>query len=169
MSLLVRYGAVWLIQGTPVRLSRTSQRLASKVFHRKIGNDVVPYISLAKNRYACRTFIDIGANAGSVTVPAAPGFEKCISIEPAKQNRDRLRKAVSTAGTDNCEIFECALGEHEGTTKIFLSKYNELHSTTSQPGLVEGPSVNVCTLDRIIDLTGLSVRASKLIFQLGIS
>jgi hypothetical protein len=68
------------------------------------------------------TFIDIGANRGTVTVAVAHLFESLIAIEPLQENFSQLLSNVSAHKIKNCILLPLALGEKPGTKKYTIAR-----------------------------------------------
>jgi FkbM family methyltransferase len=68
------------------------------------------------------TVLDIGANIGAMTVHIAkklPGSQ-VFSFEPIPDNLNTLRSLVKHFKLTNVKVFDCALGNFEGTADIIL-------------------------------------------------
>lgn len=72
--------------------------------------------------------IDIGANIGTVCIPAIRRgfFQKCIAIEPDPYNFSLLKKNIKINGLNkNIKIINTALGSDDNKRAVFeLSEYN---------------------------------------------
>jgi FkbM family methyltransferase len=62
----------------------------------------------------CDTFVDVGANIGLYTLPAAAKKALVIAVEPSAKNRGRLEENLALNGLTTVKIEACALGESEG-------------------------------------------------------
>ena len=60
------------------------------------------------------TFVDVGANIGLYTLPAAAKKARVVAVEPSARNRGRLEENLALNGLTNVKIEACALGEIEG-------------------------------------------------------
>ena len=62
---------------------------------------------------AGETFVDVGANIGLYTLPAAK-LARVVAVEPSAKNRGRLEENLRLNGLTSVKIEACALGEQEG-------------------------------------------------------
>ena len=60
------------------------------------------------------TFVDVGANIGLYTLPAAAKKAHVVAVEPSAKNRGRLEENLALNGLTSVKIESCALGEIEG-------------------------------------------------------
>lgn len=60
------------------------------------------------------TFVDVGANIGLYTLPAAAKKACVVAVEPSAKNRGRLEENLALNGLTSVKIEACALGESEG-------------------------------------------------------
>jgi FkbM family methyltransferase len=60
------------------------------------------------------TFVDVGANIGLYTLPAAAKKARVVAVEPSAKNRGRLEENLALNGLTSVKIEACALGESEG-------------------------------------------------------
>lgn len=60
------------------------------------------------------TFVDVGANIGLYTLPAAAKKARVVAVEPSSRNRGRLEENLALNGLTSVKIEGCALGETEG-------------------------------------------------------
>lgn len=60
------------------------------------------------------TFVDVGANIGLYTLPAAAKKARVVAVEPSAKNRGRLEENLALNGLTGVKIEACALGEIEG-------------------------------------------------------
>lgn len=85
-------------------------------------------LKILENKIKKNTLIDIGANIGSICIPAIKRkiFEKCIAIEPEPYNYNLLSKNIFINDVnDKIETLNIALGQHENEQlKFELSKDN---------------------------------------------
>lgn len=87
------------------------------------------------------TFIDIGANVGTITRAVSHYFKSCIAIEPSAAHFSRLNKVIS--GLPNCLAINCALGDERGSTYVYLSGTDPGDNTVfPRRGLIRGESQN---------------------------
>jgi FkbM family methyltransferase len=98
-----------------------------------------------------RTFIDIGANVGTITLAVSNLFERCIAVEPLPQTFSRLRLNVICRNINNVQLFPLALGEKEGQAYIYYdSKCTD--SASLVPHSFENKTlIKVSTLDLILE------------------
>lgn len=60
------------------------------------------------------TFVDVGANIGLYTLPAATKKARVVAVEPSARNRGRLEENLALNSLTSVKIEACALGETEG-------------------------------------------------------
>ena len=103
-----------------------------------------------------KTFIDVGANIGSVTIPVARGFEgKVLSIEPSRANFSLLEENIALNALNNPQI-DCqrvAIGDQPGQLPLYHSSTNtgdHRLSAGPQESQRESEMVDVVTLDSLI-------------------
>ena len=60
------------------------------------------------------TFVDVGANIGLYTLPAAAKKARVVAVEPSAKNRGRLEENLALNSLTSVKIEACALGESEG-------------------------------------------------------
>jgi methyltransferase, FkbM family len=102
-----------------------------------------------------RTFIDVGANIGSVTVPFAKGFSgKVVSIEPAGSNYALLLENLHLNGLDdgNVVCLRVAIGDRPGKLELFRSQTNsgDHRLAAAADEQRDAELVDVVTLDSIV-------------------
>jgi FkbM family methyltransferase len=85
-------------------------------------------LEILKNKIKTKTLIDIGANIGSICIPAIKRgiFENCLAIEPEPYNFDLLTKNIFINGLSNkIQTFNNAVGQFDNLKiKFELSKEN---------------------------------------------
>ncbi|MFM7607224.1 MAG: FkbM family methyltransferase [Prosthecobacter sp.] len=59
-------------------------------------------------------FVDVGANIGLYTLPAAAKKVRVVAVEPSARNLDRLRENLSLNGFTNVKMEASALGSTDG-------------------------------------------------------
>lgn len=95
--------------------------------------------------------VDCGANVGAFTIAAALQGAEVIAVEPVPDNQKQLRKNIEMAGvTDRVSIWECAVGEKDGTIKLGFFDVDKSQSAFRQndgDGEIEVP---VRTLETIL-------------------
>lgn len=102
--------------------------------------------------------VDAGANIGYFTVLFARivgSSGKVFSFEPEPYSAMLLRTNVEINNFDNVEVFQAALGDTEGTGKLYLNPYNAGDHRTwnvlhEQSNRVNDISINVTTLDKAL-------------------
>lgn len=68
--------------------------------------------------------VDVGANIGIVTDYMRPHAKVIYAIEPATEHFEALKKNKEYNHWDNVQIFNMAIGDHEGKEKLYINKYN---------------------------------------------
>jgi FkbM family methyltransferase len=117
------------------------------------------------------TCLDIGAQKGyvSLTLANAVGSNgRVLAFEPDKRAAAKLAANINRANQSVIEVFDCALGEREGSCTFVLSKVlgwssrfpNELAKTAIE----ETVEVKVHSLDEMIARKEVVVDASRLSF-----
>ncbi len=91
------------------------------------------------------SFVDVGANIGLYTLPAAAKKARVVSVEPSARNRGRLEENLALNGLSSVKIEACALGETEGEM-AFCDADALAHVELNGTGL----KVPVRTLDSIL-------------------
>ena len=85
-------------------------------------------LEILKNKIKTKTLIDIGANIGSICIPAIKRgiFENCLAIEPEPYNFDLLTKNIFINGLSNkIQTFNIAVGQFDNEKiKFELSENN---------------------------------------------
>jgi FkbM family methyltransferase len=88
--------------------------------------------------------VDIGANLGYYALQEADlvgRTGRVIAIEPVPSNAYLLRKNVQANGYQNVQIYEGAVGTHNGTAKLYVSPESNWASLI--PGSMHNGSVDV--------------------------
>jgi FkbM family methyltransferase len=91
------------------------------------------------------TFVDVGANIGLYTLPAAAKKARVVAVEPSARNRSRLEENLALNGLTSVKIEPCALGEIEGEM-AFCDDDALAHVELAG----DGPKVPVRRLDAIL-------------------
>ena len=91
------------------------------------------------------TFVDVGANIGLYTLPAAAKKARVVAVEPSAKNRGRLEENLALNGLTSVKIEACALGEIEGEM-AFCDDDALAHVEIAG----DGPKVPVKRLDAIL-------------------
>ena len=85
-------------------------------------------LEILKNKIKTETLVDIGANIGSICIPAVKRgiFKNCFAIEPEPYNFDLLTKNISINSLSNkIQTFNVALGQFDNEKiKFELSENN---------------------------------------------
>jgi FkbM family methyltransferase len=85
-------------------------------------------LEILKNKIKTETLVDIGANIGSICIPAVKRgiFKNCLAIEPEPYNFDLLTKNIFINNLSNkIQTFNFALGQFDNEKiKFELSKNN---------------------------------------------
>ena len=85
-------------------------------------------LAILENKIKTETLIDIGANIGSICIPAVKRgiFKNCLAIEPEPYNFDLLTKNIFINNLSNkIQTFNVALGQFDNKkTKFALSENN---------------------------------------------
>ena len=104
---------------------------------------------VSKIVYECKgLFVDIGANFGRYTVPAAKHGCQVIALEPYPANFDRLCENITLNGIDDkVEVYGVAAWSEKTTLKMSPG----IESGTSHISEDGGAHVRACTLDEILD------------------
>jgi FkbM family methyltransferase len=91
-------------------------------------DDFLHTLKILKNKIKTKTLIDVGANIGSICIPAIKRgiFENCLAIEPDSYNFDLLTKNIFINNlTNKIQIFNFALGQFDNSKiKFELNKNN---------------------------------------------
>jgi FkbM family methyltransferase len=85
-------------------------------------------------------FLDIGANVGVYTILSARTVGEAgrvVAFEPASQHFNRLQENLSLNGLNNVRPFRVALGEAEGTGRLYV-KGTPSPSLLAPEGRIEG-------------------------------
>jgi len=91
------------------------------------------------------SFVDVGANIGLYTLPAAAKKARVVAVEPSAKNRSRLEENLAVNGLTSVKIEACALGEKAGEM-AFCDADALAHVELAG----NGPRVPVRTLDSIL-------------------
>jgi FkbM family methyltransferase len=91
------------------------------------------------------SFVDVGANIGLYTLPAAAKKARVVAVEPSAKNRSRLEENLAVNGLTSVKIEACALGETVGEM-AFCDADALAHVELAG----NGPRVPVRTLDSIL-------------------
>ncbi len=117
--------------------------------------------------------LDIGANIGIMTIHLARSIKhvKVICFEPMPNNIIALKRIVDYFKLDNITIFECALGNTEGTVEMVMPIVDSvrmqglshvMHVSISENNEGECVNVPIKILDKIEALTQPQKRISAI-------
>ncbi len=110
--------------------------------------EIIDCIKEEATKHSYGTFIDIGANDGTVTIAVAHLFQKCIAFEPVPSIFVHLQNRIALF--PRCRAFQSALGENIGKGIIYYSNSDYGDNTVFPRGdLSRGIEVHVTTLDTI--------------------
>jgi FkbM family methyltransferase len=106
------------------------------------------------------TFIDVGGNRGDFSLLAARAVGptgRVVTVEPAPENCDCLRKMIETNKLTNMEVVQAALWDEDGEGELHLATKTGWHSLTPRPGLPEVGTVAVrlVKLDNLVAELGI--------------
>ena len=106
------------------------------------------------------TFIDVGGNRGDFSLLAARAVGptgRVVTVEPAPENCDCLRKMIETNKLTNMEVVQAALWDEDGEGELHLATKTGWHSLTPRPGLAEVGTVAVrlVKLDNLVEELGI--------------
>lgn len=96
------------------------------------------------------TFVDIGADIGGYTVRLGKRG-RVFTFEPHPRNYRLLTTNAGLNGLESVYLYNTALGDHAGRTKLFLSEYHGRHSTI-EGCIGEYVEVGGSTLDSIPEI-----------------
>jgi FkbM family methyltransferase len=96
-------------------------------------------------------FLDIGANAGFLSLLAATKCQRVYAFEPLPSNLRRIRRNIEINGLRNVSVVEKAVGDREATATLYVpeSDNSGLASLTYMAG-AKSLEVPVTTLDRFV-------------------
>lgn len=98
--------------------------------------------------------MDIGANIGYYALLESHLANKgsIYAIEPVPSNKKRLDKNVQINDIKNISTFKCAIGDKEGTSKMYIyDKCNWCSFVKSDGTIIDEIDVPIITLDQFID------------------
>jgi len=99
--------------------------------------------------------IDVGANLGIVTQYMRDYSKKVYAIEPSSMHFEALKKNKEFNGWDNVEVFNLALSDKDGETKInFLPNNLTCNSITNDYGQ-GGEVVKTMAFDTFMEQNGI--------------
>lgn len=111
-----------------------------------------------------KTFIDIGAHIGCISLPLAESFERVISFEPQKVIFDLLNHNIQSNNIRNVTTFNLAVGHThtkthmsakavDGSSSGKLIDYKNKNQLTNFGGIqlgMDGEDIEMVTLDRAL-------------------
>jgi len=106
------------------------------------------------------TFIDVGGNRGDFSLLAARAVgptRRVVTVEPAPENCECLRKMIETNQLTNMQVVQAALWDEDGEGELHLATKTGWHSLTPRPGLPEVGTVAVrlVKLDHLVEELGI--------------
>ena len=105
------------------------------------------------------TFVDVGANVGTTSIPAVTrhGFDRAVAIEPGPESALLLRANCLLNGADDrVTVVAAAAGDEEGTVLLDVSAPNPGAYGVVREGAASGP-VEPIPVDQVT-LDGLAAR-----------
>jgi FkbM family methyltransferase len=113
------------------------------------------------------TVVDIGANIGYYVFlesDAVGPNGKVVAIEPDPDNAELLTKNVEANGLGNVEIIRAAIGDADGTGKLYKSGSANWHSLLPSYYVDEEDAIDVrvYTLDSLLEELGVSVNMVRM-------
>lgn len=101
--------------------------------------------------------LDIGANYGVyalIMATAVGGTGQVWAFEPAPETASYLRESIAANELRTLTLFETALSNRDGEAKLSVSSNTELNSLSPVPGARETQTVQLTTLDSIMERLG---------------
>jgi FkbM family methyltransferase len=113
------------------------------------------YLTVAKILQRGDVVLDIGANIGYYALIEARivGEKGCVyAVESVKQNVMFLKTNIALNGYNNVQIFQMALGDHDGKTEIHVGEACNLSAIRKDPMLkyVDKQEVSITTVDAFL-------------------
>lgn len=137
------------IQGWTMRLRPANNRTDA----RALENGTFPEAkSLEKVLGLLRdggTLIDVGANCGAFSVPAAAAGARVIALEPNPAIADRLRENLRLNGA-TADIRDCALGPDRGVATFYVRRSFGLSSLRPDDRALATRDVDLVPLDDLV-------------------
>jgi FkbM family methyltransferase len=133
-----------IYNGLKIRLSPLGNTIESKIL---LSSKIREEIELNEVKKAVRSkgvFIDVGANVGYYSLFAAKfGAKKIISFEPNPVLCKRFKKNIElNKFEERINLFECALGDKRGNTRLNLNK-NDIGSSSLLKDSISTNFINV--------------------------
>ena len=97
--------------------------------------------------------VNLGAHQGRLTLHYAAKARRVISVEPVKENYDRLIDAVKATGLSNVTLHRAAIGSETHKGVINIGTNSENHSTVRRFGGETRP-VLIYSWDDLVTLIG---------------
>ena len=82
--------------------------------------------------------VDVGAHIGTISVPLASVAKKVYAFEPVAESAKYLRKNITDNHLTNIEVYELAVGAHEGHVSMITNKAHN-HAGTQVSGVGDIP------------------------------
>ena len=120
-----------IYNGLKIRLSPFGNTIESKILLSSKIREEIELNEVKKAVISEGTFIDVGANVGYYSLFAAKfGATKIISFEPNPVLCERFKKNIELNKFEKkIDLFECALGNKRGNTRLYLNK-NDIGSSS---------------------------------------
>ena len=133
-----------IYNGLKIRLSPFGNTIESKIL---LSSKIREEIELNEVKKAVKNkgiFIDVGANVGYYSLFAAKfGAKKIISFEPNPVLCERFKKNIElNKFEERINLFECALGDKKGNTRLNLNK-NDIGSSSLLKNSLSTNFINV--------------------------
>jgi len=93
--------------------------------------------------------VDIGANIGYYALMEARIVKSVVAIEAGRDNATNLQSNISINQYKNIEVFNCAIGDHNGMINFHVSKACNWNRIASGDDSID-ESINMYTLDNFI-------------------
>ena len=107
------------------------------------------------------TFLDVGANHGTYSLLARQlvgPTGSVLAFEPQPHLAELLRKSFQANGWSNCQVYEVALSDREGSTSFYIpqnSGFGGLHKAFSATSGSTELNVKLARFDHLIDWPSL--------------
>jgi len=142
------------IQGSKMLLNLRDEGISKElVFNdiREVGATNYMYRVVNKDDIV----LDIGANIGYYALMEAKLVGengKIYAIEPVPQNFELLKRNISINGYKNIKVFNFAIGDKNGTEKLYLSNKSNWHSIIAfdEQGSGKAIDVTIITIDTFL-------------------
>lgn len=167
LSVAHRLGIQWLVPSgvrpwkTPDGILHLDISESPMMFLRLFGRYETPKRSLLTTELESGdVFVDVGANRGDFTMLASRivgDAGEVISVEPAPDNVEWLKRTVAANNAGNVRIVQCALWDSEGEGTLHLARKSGWHSLTPADDLprIGTAAVRLVTLDSLLNELGI--------------